>query len=128
MYTIEDLKTACRETMESDSRKHAQNMADRICGLRAGKFKISEAQFKDEIQKAWLAGELSAAERILRCIEMDPELDSRDLIRGELHLYIMENLRVLRKHAPVGYVGVEELIDGRFATPCTRQASQATLS
>ena len=103
---------------------------------KRGNFKMSERQFVEEVAYIWLAGNMSAAEIILRKVDMD-ETSTRSDIQAGLHLFILQCLRDIKKKVPQLKLDVEleDLICGKFSTehylekrnlklPASRQAPE----
>lgn len=104
-------------TVEKDAKIKANTRLVRIKAKRGGKFKISEKQFLEELENMWMIAEFSAAERILRHIEIDAEINSKDLIRGEIHIFLLDLFKILKKRIDIkASFGVEDLLWGRFTT------------
>ena len=82
-----DYHSSVLSTVEKDAKIKAYYRLAQFKAKRGGKFKISEKQFIDELQNMWITGEFSSAERMLRFIESDESMATRDLIRGELHVF-----------------------------------------
>lgn len=82
-----------------------------------GTFKLSEKQFVDEAAYIWLSGNMSAAEILLRKVDMDPTMTRSDM-QAELHLYILQCVRGIKKQVPQIKLNVEleDLIVGNFST------------
>lgn len=114
---IEAIKKKAKSEVENDGIRYGYQRLAILKNKRGGKFKLSEKQFVDELATSWVSGEFSAAERILRCIELDPELNTSDLINGELHMMIVDFYEVLKKRS-VLVPGFElgDLIDGKYST------------
>ena len=115
---IEAAKNEARSNVENDAKQKAAKRLNAICHRRGGKFKISEKQFSEELENMWISGEFSCAERILRCIEIDKELNSRDLIRGEIHLFILDLYKILKERLDLKEdLQLEDLLDdGKYFT------------
>lgn len=114
---VDEYKEKVVSTVEKDAVAHALRRARTISKKRGGKFKMSEHQFTVEMTTAWISGEFSAAERILRCIEADPELNSKDLIRGEIHIAILDLFKILKKRLDIKEnLELEDLLWGKFTT------------
>jgi hypothetical protein len=102
---------------EADGKRKAQLRLQNICARRGGKFKLTEKQFCEEMELMFLIGEMSGAERILRGIESDDSIDTKDLIRGEIHMFLMALNDILKKRASgVADLKLEDLLWGRFTT------------
>lgn len=114
LQQLEELKKVTKSTMRKDAESFAWRRSLRH--LNKDKFKVSHKQYRTDMELAWLAGEMSSAERILRCIDLDEELNNRELIQGELHMYIMDVKAELEKHMGPINVGVEDLMEGLFST------------
>ena len=108
------------DKIEFDAEENARLRLAMIKKKRGGKYKLSEAQFIEEMRGAWSCGELVAAERILRCIELNPELEnSVDLVKGEIHLFILKVFEVLKKSKNLEIkmdVHLEDLLWGKYST------------
>lgn len=111
------LKELSLSNCEQDAKDRAYKTLMVFKAARGGKFKISEAQFRTELESIYISGEFSAAERLLRAIEFDAELITKDLIIGELHLFILRIADILRRRGLLeGQVHLEDIIDGRHST------------
>jgi hypothetical protein len=105
------------QTVMRDATEKARMSLARLKNSRGGKFKISERQYVEEAEATWLFAEFSAAERIMRAIESDDDLDNKDNIRAALHIYILESYEVLKKKFNLRRsVTLEDLIDGKHST------------
>lgn len=103
--------------IEKDAIDRAHERLATLKKKRGGKFKITEKQLVEELANVWVAGEFSAAERILRIVEVDPELTTKDLIRGEIHLFIMEVFSLLKRRLELQMdLKLENLLWGKFST------------
>lgn len=112
-----DVRKECFSNVDKDGLLKARKRADAICKVRGGKFKLSEKQFIEEMTTQWICGEFSAAERILRAIELDPEVNTKDLIRGEIHIFMLDVYNVLKKRGGFNSnIELEDLIDGKYST------------
>lgn len=117
METIQDFKDKVFSHIEEDGLLRAQDRLKVLCQKRGGKFKISEKQFVQELSNMWVGGEFSAAERLLRVIEADPELDTKDMIRGEIQMYVIRVFNILKKRLDLDMnVRLEDLLYGKYAT------------
>lgn len=117
IQTLEQIKINTRSTVEKDGENKARHLYRTICAQRGGKFKISERQFIEDVAGIWIAAEFSASERILRCIELDEELNSRDMIRGEIHNFIMDLFKILKKRGMVrGELNLMDILEGKYST------------
>lgn len=113
----DQIKAQVKSSVEMDAGEKARMRLNQIKKKRGGKFKVSEAQFLKELEDMWIAGEFSSAERILRSIESDEEVASRDLIRGEIHIFIMDLFSLLKKRLQLEEnLKLEDLIWGQYST------------
>jgi DNA polymerase III delta prime subunit len=82
-----------------------------------GNFKISEKQFVEELASLWLFGNLSAAEILLRKIDMD-ETATRSDMQAELHLFILKCIKFIKGQMPNAKFNIEleDLIEGKYST------------
>ena len=113
----EDIKNQIKANTEMDAIRAAQNRLNAIKHARGGKYKMSERQFLEEMENMFLAGEFSAAERVMRCVEHDEELNTRDLCIGELHMYVIHVYALLKRRLKLKQnVDLEDLIDGKYST------------
>ena len=112
------MKSELMTTVERDAKQKAYARLVQMKSKRGGRFKISEAQFVEELTNMWIAGEFCAGERILRCIEIDETLSTKDLIRGEIHEFILAGYKILKKRMReiTEDLKVEDLIYGKFST------------
>lgn len=62
--------------------------------VKRGKFKISENQFKQEIEECWLTAECSALERVMDFVSSQKELSREDLL-AHCHIVTMGLLKTL---------------------------------
>lgn len=114
---LEAMKKEVKSTLEKDATAKAYHKLRVICNRRGGKFKLSEKQFIEVIEDIWIAGEFSGAERILRCLEMDKDLNTRDLCLGEIHIFIMDVYNILKKRWKLrGELDLGDLVDGKYST------------
>jgi hypothetical protein len=114
---IDKLKADVKSTVEKDGRNNAIRRLNAIKRKRGGKFKLSEAQFMEEMENAWICGEFSSSERVLRCIELDDGLDTKDMIVGEVHLFINDLYQILKKRLGLlPDLDVDDLIFGKYSS------------
>ena len=109
--------SAVVSTVEKDAEVKAVYRLAQFKAKRGGKFKISEAQFVEELKNMWMTGEFSAAERILRHIESDEAANTKDLIRGEIHIFLLDLFAILKKRMDIKRTfGLDDLLWGRYTT------------
>jgi hypothetical protein len=114
---MNEYRSSIISSVENDATEKAYMRLDAIRKKRNGKFKISEKQFIQEMENMWVSGEFTSAERILRCIESDPEISSKDLIRGEIHIFIMDLFKILKKRLDLSMdLNLEDLLWGKYTT------------
>jgi hypothetical protein len=114
---MNDFKQDIMSTVEKDAKAKAFARLAQLKQKRGGKFKVSEKQFTEELENMWITGELSGTERMLRYIESDTELDTKDLIRGEMHVFLIDLFNILKKRIDIKLAfGIEDLLWGRFTT------------
>ena len=115
---LEAKKTEVKSSVEKDATKNAHHRLKILTAKRGGKFKISEKQFQEELEMAWIGGEFSSAERILRCLELDEDLSTRDLCIGEAHNFVIDLYKVLKKKLGLkDELGLEDILTGgKYAT------------
>lgn len=100
---------------EQDAKNKAEHILAQIKSVHGGKFKLSEKQFIEYMSHMWIYGELSAGERILFALNEDPSLN-RDTIIGELHLFVLETFKVLKKRLNLKMdICLDDFLFGRFS-------------
>lgn len=120
--TLEQYKETVLTSVESDAKRKSLEMVREIIKenskkMGGGKFKVSERKFADYAEQAWICGELSGIERVLRLIEADPEVNTKDLIRGEIHLIALYIYKLVSKRTGyVSKINLEDLICGSLST------------
>ena len=114
---MNDFKQDIMSTVEKDAKAKAFARLAQLKQKRGGKFKVSEKQFLLELENMWITGEFSATERMLRYVEADTELDTKDLIRGEMHVFLIDLFNILKKRIDLKITfGINDLLWGRFTT------------
>lgn len=104
-------------SVEKDAQAKAVQTLLKIKKDRGGKFKLSERQFMDVIETIWIGAEMSGAERVLRAIESDDDLDTKDNIRAALHIFVLDLLKILKKRIGLKMtVTLEDIIWGKYST------------
>lgn len=104
-------------SVEVDAKERARAILSEVKGRRGGKFKLSEAQFVEEMERMWVGGEFSSAERILRAIEMKKEVDSVDMVRGEIHLFLLFLFEIVKRRFKTREdLKLEDMIYGKYST------------
>ncbi len=120
--TLAQYKESVLTTVEADARRKSVEMIKEIIKenkkkIGGGKFKVSERKFADYAEQAWICGELSGIERVLRLIEADPDINTKDLVRGEIHLIVLYIYKlVLKRTEYVCKINFEDLICGSLST------------
>lgn len=105
-----------KENTEIDAVRLAEAKAKYLCGLRGGKFKISEKAVIEEMEIGWVVGETLAVRRILSSIGND-DFESKDMIRGEIHMMIMDLHKILKRRSLLSFnLKLEDLIWGSMST------------
>jgi hypothetical protein len=104
-------------TAESDGKVNANAFRNIVANRRAGKFKLSEAQFVEIATTIWCQAEFSALERILRCMELNKDHTKNEII-GEIHLILLNNYDILKKRMGIsGDLKLEDFLpDGKYST------------
>lgn len=106
------------KNLHPDSIDFGRTRVQAICNRKMNRtFKLSEKQFVDEASYIWLSGNMSSAEILLRKVDMDPTMTRADF-QAELHLYILECIKGIKKQVPQMKLNVEleDLIVGKFST------------
>lgn len=105
------MKEMCE--MELSGLKKVLARISQIKKKRQGKFKVREKDFKEEMLDLWITAQLDAGMRVLKFIESDEEINTKDLIRGEIHLYILDSFSILKKRLKMKEtITIEDLLEG----------------
>ena len=115
---LDEMKANTLSTVEKDAIEFALVLSKQFYHPRTGKFKVSEKEFRKAVEDGYIKGEFSAGERILRAIELDDDINSKDLVRGEIHLFLHGLFPMLRKRLGLAMkeLRIEDLIWGKFST------------
>lgn len=112
-----EYKAEVVKNIEKDGMDKAELAVQSLCHKRNGKFKISEKQFIEEMTNMWVSGELSGAERVLRLLESDPDLTTKDLIRGEIHVLLINIYKIAKRRMSLKKeFALEDFLYGKYTT------------
>ena len=83
-----------------------------------GRIKVSRKEMIDKMMDIWIAAEMSSAERILRCIELDGEASRLDII-ADIHIHLQEVTKLLvSRGVMLNSANINDLVPGgKYSTP-----------
>lgn len=104
-------------SVERDAASKARDTLASVKKERGGKFKLSERQFLQVAEDLWMGAELSGAERVMRIVEGDTDIVTKDDVRAVLHLYVLSLFNKVKRRLNLAMsVTLDDLVHGKYST------------